>query len=343
MPFLQHIQNVAASISGGFAALRHDARPPHMMQIESGHLSRDLKLSLSQLNGKRQLQFNDCGDSQFADVLIIDNGGNKIWADRAVLAARSPFFYRSFGDEGAGFGDSLQWSLEERSPLSLLKFTLPFRRESILVILEYIYTGILPSTDQYKPVESEIYDGVIKLMDLFELPHLDALDSSNQYMSDIARIWIDDSFERFANIKIQLEDTVVLAHQTFLASRCEFFGALLHGSRWLLNRDDEGFVVVDLKHISYRIFEKVLYWLYTDGTAEIFAEDRTDSEETLDNYIDFIVGVLATANELLLDRLKDICTDVLISLFDLSNVVDILEIADYFAAKKLKQACLNFR
>lgn len=68
---------------------------------------------------------------------------------------------------------------------------------------------------------------------------------------------------------------------------------------------------VDLKHLRTDIVQLVLQYVYTDGKADLFANLDFDR---IDDKIDYISLVLAAANELLLDGLKAVCSDILRSL-----------------------------
>ena len=65
---------------------------------------------------------------------------------------------------------------------------------------------------------------------------------------------------------------------------------------------------IQLKHLSYSIMSLVLEHIYTDAGAEIFNQVR---KETSEEFLEFVIEVMAVANELLLDRLKDICQSIL--------------------------------
>jgi hypothetical protein len=115
-----------------------------------------------------------------------------------------------------------------------------------------------------------------------------------------------------------LADCEVPCHSFLLAVRCPFFGAMLDsaglGGGWLASRRREALVEgnseirIQLKHLSYSIMSLVLEHIYCDAGAEVFDHVR---KETVDEFLEFVIEVMAVANELLLNPLKDICQYVL--------------------------------
>ena len=86
------------------------------------------------------------------------------------------------------------------------------------------------------------------------------------------------------------------------------------GGGWLVSRrraalaeGTSGFRI-QLKHLSYNIMSLVLEHIYCDAGSELFDNVR---KETVDEFLEFVIEVMAVANELLLDRLKDICQSIL--------------------------------
>ena len=86
------------------------------------------------------------------------------------------------------------------------------------------------------------------------------------------------------------------------------------GGGWLASRrrealaDGNSEIRIQLKHLSYNIMSLVLKHIYCDAGSEMFDLVR---KETIEEFLEFVIEVMAVANELLLDRLKDICQYVL--------------------------------
>jgi hypothetical protein len=114
-----------------------------------------------------------------------------------------------------------------------------------------------------------------------------------------------------------LSDKEVPCHAFILQARCPFFGAMLDtvgmGGGWVASRrkeaDAQGTEIkIQLKHLSWSVMALVLENIYTDAGVELFDSVR---KETVDEFLEFVIEVMAVSNELLLDRLKDICQSVL--------------------------------
>ena len=123
----------------------------------------------------------------------------------------------------------------------------------------------------------------------------------------------DPDFFQDADLLIELaEGAEMPAHSILLCARCPFFEGLFHGrasGRWMTSRRDAAdkhseLIPVDLKHINAHVFELVLRHVYADTGDEVF--DQTSTRD-LDEFIDLLIEVMSAANELMLDRLAQIC------------------------------------
>ncbi|KAI8928109.1 hypothetical protein BC831DRAFT_449843 [Entophlyctis helioformis] len=172
----------------------------------------------------------------------------------------------------------------------------------------------------------------------------------------------------FTDVVVEIEggDTVA-AHAVILASRCQFFDAVLgrYAAWHLSTHEDTDMPVVRLPHLSRRVFDTVLAWIYgdvrdpgqllslhrsrsglslqEDDASEADGDEDGDEEHAdMAAFVVYVLDVLAASNELLLDQLKDICSTVLCRVMDIKNVIAILEFAELYHAYKLKHACLDF-
>jgi hypothetical protein len=112
---------------------------------------------------------------------------------------------------------------------------------------------------------------------------------------------------------IELDGSEVYAHSALLRQRCPFFEGLFNGraaGQWLAGRrqDDSKTVRIDLKHIEPETFQLVLRYLYADVGTELF--DEVVSSD-IDEFSELVMDVMGVANELMLDRLSQICQEVL--------------------------------
>ena len=116
--------------------------------------------------------------------------------------------------------------------------------------------------------------------------------------------------------EIELDGTNVTVHSVLLCQRCPFFEGLFHGragGSWLSSRrerlqEPEEPIKVDLKHVHSDIFSLVLRHIYADTGEELF--DEITSPDLL-SFLDFVIEVMSVANELMLERLVQICQKVL--------------------------------
>lgn len=203
----------------------------------------------------------------------------------------------------------------------------------------------------YESLETRLYLEFSRLSKGFKL------DDTELFYSTISGDRLKQSCtSAFVGLGNQLVDAVVMldgcsrveAHQVVLASRCNFFGTLLGTeSRWSLayerQEDDHNGnkkIIVNLKHMKQSVFNIIIKWIYTDDVSDELFSDVSCAD--LSDFVTFVVEVLSAADELLLDQLKDICSNILLRIMDIKNVFEILDCADSFRCYKLKEACLLF-
>lgn len=170
------------------------------------------------------------------------------------------------------------------------------------------------NASRYRQVRSE----VMRVATHLGLPTLERaarlmVDPDRSLKTDMARALNHPSFFDSADVIIQLNGEAVPAHSQVVCQRCPFFDALFHGrsgGRWIALRrtDPTESVYVDLKHIDRSTFDFVLRFLYADTEERLFDEVRT---KDLDEFIDLLLDVMFVANELMIDRLSQICQKML--------------------------------
>jgi inhibitor of Bruton tyrosine kinase len=137
------------------------------------------------------------------------------------------------------------------------------------------------------------------------------------------------------DVILVLCDREVHCHSFILAARCPFFHAMLDtaglGGGWVARRRQIAFEEglsefrIQLKHLPYSVMALILEHIYYDAQRELFDSIR---KETSDEFLEFVIEVMAVANELLLDRLKDICQSILAQF---SNIISNQANASHFA------------
>lgn len=331
------MEKVAASISGGFSALRKDPRPgtdtfsDGVLSL-SDHLKSVFDDNVGIHNGK-EVGTGSCPNHDFnrelgRDVLFhLQN--TEIYADRVILAARSRLFYKMFGDHTPdnNYGDiRLITSDGIQSHVHMPDWT---SKTAFLYVLEFIYTGRV----------SDIHNDptIRKLFDLLDLAIHDDSPLST-FLSDMAAILTNPYFNAFSNIRIGLEHDASVDSHSVLLVRSPFFRAVLDGP-WNLSRDADGIPLVDLTHVIESLYLPIHSWMCTDTIVLPLPEDNFD----MDAMLEYVVGVLGTADELMIQAVVDACGASLVDMMDVSNVVAMFEVGDtYHLASKLKTSCLDF-
>lgn len=123
----------------------------------------------------------------------------------------------------------------------------------------------------------------------------------------------DSAFFSDADTIIELDGAERAVHSALMCQRCPFFEGLFNGragGQWLAGRRSEETeaVRIDLKHIQPDAFEYILRYVYGDVGTELF-DDAVCAD--IDEFSDLVMDVMAAANELMLDRLSQICQQVI--------------------------------
>ncbi|KAK4052965.1 hypothetical protein OIO90_004089 [Microbotryomycetes sp. JL221] len=143
------------------------------------------------------------------------------------------------------------------------------------------------------------------------------------------------------DIVLELEGRQVWCHSAVLRARCSFFETFYEDIDWTSSRinEQDNIVRVDLSHIPWNVMQLVLEHIYRDAGMSLF---QAVERQSADEYIDFVTQVLAACNELLLDKLKQVCSAVLRSFISLNNVCSILVDAAFYEATDLARACMYY-
>lgn len=161
---------------------------------------------------------------------------------------------------------------------------------------------------------------------------------------DMACAIDDATFFDQGDVIIELESDEILVHSVLLCERCPFFESLFRGragGRWLADRRElePDLTRVDMKHIDLSTFKLVLRYLYADVGPELF--DEVVSSD-IDEFSEVVMNVLSVANELLLDRLAQICQHVIGRFVNSRNVCHILNALAPCAITEFKDVGLEY-
>ncbi|KAF2449391.1 hypothetical protein P171DRAFT_191775 [Karstenula rhodostoma CBS 690.94] len=160
----------------------------------------------------------------------------------------------------------------------------------------------------------------------------------------------EPSFFDSGDMIVELEDGEMILHSDILCQRCPFFEGLFRGragGQWLAGRrtEDSQLVRIDLTHVESHLFELVVRHLYTDAGEEIFndvtSEDLNDLL-ALDELLDHVMDVMSVANELMLDRLSQICQKLIGRYVNARNVCSLLAAIAPSSVAEFKDAALEY-
>ncbi|KDB24315.1 hypothetical protein H109_03813 [Trichophyton interdigitale MR816] len=167
--------------------------------------------------------------------------------------------------------------------------------------------------------------------------------------NDMATAIQDTSFFDTADVLVELSgDAEVKAHSHILYSRCTFFDGLFRGragGRWLharasgSEREVPEPIRVDLSHVEPSVWDFVMRYIYSDVDEELFDDVHVSNADT---FMDIVIDVLSVANELMIDRLAQICQRRLSTFVTIQNVCQLLNAVMPCSVKEFKRAALEF-
>ena len=152
-------------------------------------------------------------------------------------------------------------------------------------------------------------------------------------------------FSDHADTIVELDGAEVKVHSALMCQRCPFFHGLFRGraaGQWLSTRDREDgskMIKVDLAHVDPAVFQFVLRYVYADADENMF-EDAVTAD--VDEFLDLVVEVLSVANELMLERLCQICQKVLGRFVTARNACPLLNAVAPSSVTAFKDACLKY-
>lgn len=201
------------------------------------------------------------------------------------------------------------------------------------------------NASRYRQVRTE----VMRMATQLGLPTLERaarlmVEPEPSLKTDMAHAINHPSFFDDADVVIQLNGDSVKVHSQVVCQRCPFFDALFNGrsaGRWLAHRrkDPSESVHVDLKHIDRSTFDFVLRYLYADTEEQLFDQVRT---KDLNDLIDLLLDVMYVANELMVDRLSQICQKMLGRFVNTRNISYLLNSIAPIYVTEFKEASLEY-
>ncbi|KAI1078865.1 hypothetical protein F5B20DRAFT_546477 [Whalleya microplaca] len=156
----------------------------------------------------------------------------------------------------------------------------------------------------------------------------------------------DPAFFEDGDALLELDGDVIPVHSTMLCQRCPWFQGLFNGrscGMWLESRraahGDSGRVDIDLKHMDPESFHYVLRHMYADVGEKLFDDVVADS---IDDFSELVLDVMSIANELMLDRLSQICQKVIGRFVTTRNISTLLNMISPCSVTEFKDKGLEY-
>ncbi|KAI8854829.1 hypothetical protein BC829DRAFT_412913 [Chytridium lagenaria] len=311
VPYLQHVKTVFASPAGNYAALRND-----FVRLGNNYIPHDFREALKVVAPHK-------------------------WALTYLLCYQSAvlleYFTKPNGSKIGGVAVSWTHSSNGRRIFEI-KLS-DFAPEDIRALLDIVYFGRTESRRVF-PFASKGGDPVDKV-----LKNLGIVRNSSANLP-LGPALENTKLQQLTDAIIRTSEGDLPCFQAILIARCPFFEAMLNDeSRWLLQKQerDDGcdVVVIDMVHARLEVCEVVLRWIYGEMEPSHLFPTKI-RKENVDTYVAFLIEVMAMADELLLDELKEITSRVIFRSIEIRNVASFLEVADTYEAHTLKKCCINF-
>ncbi|KAI2468672.1 hypothetical protein F4781DRAFT_443312 [Annulohypoxylon bovei var. microspora] len=281
-----------------------------------------------------------------------------------LLSARSPLLrvgLQRFRETGKyEVADLL--SISEHNSMSVVELTGSVDLISLMNLVVYMYRDrVIPAwnfTRQSKPLAYRYRQIRTELMKLATKLGMSLLETAVRIQSSPPRSMIidfrkaieDPAFFEDGDAVLELDGDEIPIHSTMLCQRCPWFKGLFNGrSRgfWLESRraalKDSDRIKIDMKHMNPVSFHYVLQHLYADIGEELFDDVVS---ENIDEFSELVMDVMSIANELMLDRLSQICQKVIgrfVTTRNISNLLNAISPCSVteFKDKGLEYICLQ--
>ncbi|RKU44853.1 hypothetical protein DL546_005864 [Coniochaeta pulveracea] len=278
-----------------------------------------------------------------------------------LLTGRVPALLRALTQYREGISlserDAQVYDIEEVGEATVITFH-GLDIISILNLVHFLYEdAVVPGWNcirqrpswafRYRQVRTELQ----KLATFLDMPVLEAavrlqVDPKKIMDKDFNHALKDPAFFDDGDALIELDGDEIPVHSTLVCQRCPWFQALFHGrsgGRWLAGRrQDLGVgerVRIDLKHVDPVTFQYVLEHIYSDTGEELFDAVVSPSQE---DFEDLVMDVMSVANELMLDRLSQICQKIMGKFVNTRNVSSLLNEISPVAVTEFKDAGLEY-
>ncbi|KAI1473027.1 uncharacterized protein F4812DRAFT_411323 [Daldinia caldariorum] len=277
-----------------------------------------------------------------------------------LLSARSPFLragLQQFRETGVYEVPDLL-NISEQDNVVIVELTGSVDIITLMNLVVYLYRDrVIPAwnfTRQSKPLAyryRQIRTELMKIATKFGMVDLEAavrVQSSppRSMNKDFKNAIEDAAFFEDGDALLELDGDEILVHSDLLCQRCPWFQGLFKGrsrGMWLESRraaqKDCDYIKIDLKHMDPESFHYVLQHLYADVGEELFDDVVA---ETLDEFSELVMEVMGIANELMLDRLSQICQKIIGRFVNTRNISNLLNIISPCSVTEFKDKGLEY-
>ncbi|KAK9478256.1 hypothetical protein V1514DRAFT_342934 [Lipomyces japonicus] len=286
-------------------------------------------------------------------------------AHKVIVASRSEILMNVISgvvnnDDNVVAVDGIQYV--EKNGKSILMFT-NIGLIATIVLTYFMYTDFLvPVWEGFgskanvpKPYLAA-KEELIKIATILKIKQLSSAVYFSQPSPDLLAADITESVKdprtsEWCDMTIQLQNgEEVKCHSAILSTRSPFFSTLT-AQRWatpqpsfMLSGDYEISLPreskpVDMKHVQSSVFQIVLDYMYGKPVDKLFDQIWT---EDLAGFLEFVLDVLSISNELMTDKLTQVCQSILRSFVNVRNAAGLLTEADAYHADGLKKSLLEY-
>ncbi|KAI6083226.1 hypothetical protein F4821DRAFT_245205 [Hypoxylon rubiginosum] len=276
-----------------------------------------------------------------------------------ILSARSPVLrstLQRFRETGICEVPDL-FSITSRNGVTIVELVGSVDLITLMNLVVYMYSDkVIPAwnfTRQSKPLAfryRQIRTELMKLATKFGMNDLeDAVrvqSSPSRSMHKDLKLAVEDpAFFEDGDALLELDGDEIPIHSAMLCQRCPWFQGLFNGrSRgiWLESRraaQDSDRIKIDMKHMDPESFHYVLQHLYADVGDELFDDVLA---ENIDDFSELVMDVMSIANELMLDRLSQICQKVIGRFVTTRNISVLLNVISPCSVTEFKDKGLEY-
>lgn len=294
----------------------HTKRPPFAdtyLQLESAFSVLENEATL------RAYLALDADVEKFYDAQIMLADSTTIGFHTRLFEQRSNFFARLLS--GGAF-DVEGFEGEYERGTKALRFHSNVDLRALVVFHHFMYTNKMLSDRKHLP---ETRSDISRLISLFQVSH--SVGKSELFASQLSKMGEQEAQD--GDVLVVLRDGEFRFSSSTLVARSAFFETIL-SRRWDLDSGDK-LVTLDIDQEQFAV---IMRHLHGCNDMELFS-DYDDA----DDFVNFLLGLVKVADELLLVAFKHLCELKITSFLTLDNCLVLLAHAYALEARKLFQSC----